>query len=77
MVRNALTLLASTAIAAAQSAAIVVDYPLNGSVFPPDIAAPTIIWRDTAARFWRIDIAFADGEPAIQATSKGERMKIG
>jgi tetratricopeptide (TPR) repeat protein len=77
VVRTALPLLVSTAIAAAQSAAIVIDYPLNGSIFPPDIAAPTVIWRDTMARHWRIEIAFNDGAPGLRAASKGERMKIG
>ena len=39
-------------------AKITVDYPLNGSVFPPDIAAPTFQWRDPvkSAVSWRIDV---------------------
>jgi tetratricopeptide (TPR) repeat protein len=38
-------------------AAIVVDYPADGSVFPPDIAAPTFLWRDPApgAVSWQIE----------------------
>jgi len=25
---------------------VTVDYPLDGSIFPPEITAPTFIWRD-------------------------------
>jgi hypothetical protein len=61
------------------TAPIVIDYPANGSVFPPDMAAPTFLWRDPApgAVSWRIDVSFADGSAAIHVTAKGERMRIG
>ncbi len=62
-----------------EPARIVVDYPLNGTLFPPDIAAPTVIWRDPAAsaRRWQIDVTFANGAPPIHISSKGEGLKIG
>ena len=65
--------------AASQPAAIVIDYPLQGSIFPPEITPPTFIWHDAAqnAANWRIDIAFADGTAAIHAQSKGETLRIG
>ena len=58
---------------------LVVDYPEDGSIFPPEITPPTFLWRDSAgaAAEWRIDIAFADGSPAIHTTSAGERLRIG
>jgi len=58
---------------------IAIDYPLNGSVFPPDMAAPTFLWRDPAANAdtWKIDVSFANGSAAIHLESKGERMRIG
>ena len=61
------------------TAPIVIDYPANGSIFPPDMAAPTFLWRDPApgAVSWRIDVSFSDGSPALHVTSKGERMRIG
>jgi tetratricopeptide (TPR) repeat protein len=61
------------------TAPIVIDYPANGSIFPPDMAAPVFLWRDPAvgAVSWRIDVSFADGSAAIHATSKGEPMRIG
>jgi len=67
------------ALAADQPAPITVDYPENGSIFPPEIVAPAFLWRDASpgARFWRIAIAFADGLPGIRAVSRGERMRIG
>src|ERR1039458_1101724 len=60
-------------------AALTIDYPLNGSVFPPDIAAPTFEWRDPAenAANWKIDIVFSDGSPDLRMAARGERMKIG
>jgi tetratricopeptide (TPR) repeat protein len=62
-----------------QPAAISIDYPQDGSIFPPEITAPTFLWRDPApdAKRWRIDISFADGSPGIHAESRGERLKIG
>src|ERR1017187_5712024 len=61
------------------TAPIVIDYPADGSVFPPDMAAPTFLWRDPApgAVSWRIDVSFADGSAAIHVAAKGERMRIG
>ena len=61
------------------TAPIVIDYPADGSVFPPDMAAPTFLWRDPAAGAvsWQIDVSFADGSAAIHGAAKGERMHIG
>jgi tetratricopeptide (TPR) repeat protein len=61
------------------TAPIVIDYPADGSVFPPDMAAPTFLWRDPApgAVSWQIDVAFANGSAAIRVAAKGERMQIG
>jgi len=58
---------------------IAIDYPLNESVFPPDMAAPTFMWRDKAtnAATWQIDVSFADGSAGIHVESKGDRMQIG
>ena len=63
----------------AQTAAIAVDYPDQNSVFPPDMAAPTFLWRDPAAGVteWRIDVEFSGGAPAIHVKSRGERPHPG
>jgi hypothetical protein len=63
----------------ANLAAITVDYPENGSIFPPEITPPTLIWHDesNAATLWTIDVSFSDGSPAIHFQSQGARPRIG
>jgi hypothetical protein len=60
-------------------ASITVDYPADGSIFPPEITPPTFLWRDAtdAASAWTIEVTFADGSAAIQAKSAGERFHFG
>src|ERR1035437_1971427 len=60
-------------------AAIAIDYPEAGSIFPPEITPPTFLWRDggESAVFWPIDVSFGEGPATIHATSKGERLRIG
>jgi tetratricopeptide (TPR) repeat protein len=60
-------------------AAIAIDYPEEGSIFPPEITPPTFLWHDSAkgVSFWRIDVSFGAGAATIHATSKGERLRIG
>jgi tetratricopeptide (TPR) repeat protein len=43
-------------------AKVTIDYPLDGSIFPPEIIAPTFLWHDEAAGAdgWLIDVAYAD-----------------
>ena len=62
-----------------QPAQVTIDYPEEGSIFPPEITAPAFLWRDTAesAKRWRIDITFGDGSAAIHAESPGQRLRIG
>jgi tetratricopeptide (TPR) repeat protein len=61
------------------AAAITIDYPEEGSIFPPEITPPTFLWRDAGGgvTFWRIEVSFSDGMATIHATSQGERMRIG
>ena len=56
-------------------ASITIDYPLEDSVFPPEITPPTFIWRDaaTSATHWRIDISFADGSARLRASQPWRR----
>jgi tetratricopeptide (TPR) repeat protein len=60
-------------------ATITVDYPLSGSVFPPDMEAPTLQWGDAAegVAHWEIEVAFGDGSAPLHLLSNGERPKIG
>ncbi len=66
-------------MAQAQTAKITIDYPLDGSVFPPEITPPTFLFRDSSARTarWRIEVDFGGRAPAIHVESKGERMRLG
>ncbi len=58
---------------------IAVDFPQDASIFPPDITAPTFLWRDAepSARSWRIDVSFADHAKRLRVLSAGEGMKLG
>jgi hypothetical protein len=56
---------------------IPIDYPEDGSIFPPGITPPTYLWRDAAGTSWSIDISFAGNTSPIHARSTGERMRIG
>ncbi|WP_321477420.1 tetratricopeptide repeat protein [uncultured Paludibaculum sp.] len=69
----------STGAPASAPAAITVAYPEDGSLFPPDMEAPTVEWHDAADRAarWQVEIAFPDGSARIVVAAAGERMKVG
>lgn len=82
LTKNLGLLLASSVFAAmaqAQTAAIAIDYPQDGSIFPPEITSPTFLFRDSSghARRWRIDIDFGGHAPAIHVESRGELLRVG
>jgi Flp pilus assembly protein TadD len=56
---------------------ISIDYPEDGSIFPPGITPPMFLWRDAAAVSWHIDVAFGDKAAPIHVVSKGERLRVG
>jgi len=60
-------------------ASIMVDYPAEESIFPPDMVAPTFLWRDPDKRAgtWRIDVTFDDGSAGVQVRSAGKPLQIG
>jgi tetratricopeptide (TPR) repeat protein len=60
-------------------APVTIDYPPEGSIFPPEFTAPAFIWRDSAgtARTWLIEVVFAGGGDAIRVPAPGERLRIG
>ena len=55
-------LMLDAAARAASPAALTVDYPLDGSVFPPEFIAPSFLWHDPDpnADLWLIRIDFSD-----------------
>jgi Flp pilus assembly protein TadD len=58
---------------------ISIDYPLNGSVFPPEITPPTFLWHDpeSAVKHWMIEVSFADGSKSIRVRAVGEPLQVG
>jgi type IV pilus biogenesis/stability protein PilW len=53
-------------VAPNSAAALRIEYPLPGSLFPPDMVAPTFLFHDPAdSGFWRVDVAVA-GEASVQ-----------
>jgi Flp pilus assembly protein TadD len=58
---------------------ITIDYPLEGSVFPPEITAPTFLWRDTnsSAKRWVVEVTFGDQKVAIRVEVVGTFMSMG
>jgi len=58
--------LLGTAAGAPGLANITVDYPLAGSVFPPDMVAPRLLWHDaSAADRWVVDVALQGGRAHV------------
>ena len=66
-------------LAQAQTGKITIDYPLDGSIFPPEITPPTFLFRDPSARTtrWRVEVDFGGPAPAIHLEAKGEPMRLG
>ncbi len=58
---------------------ITIDYPIQGSIFPPEFPAPNLLWRDAddTADSWEIRISFSDGASPIRTVSSGEGMRVG
>jgi tetratricopeptide (TPR) repeat protein len=63
----------------AAASSVTIDYPSDGSLFPPDITSPTFVWRDAAAgaRIWKIEIVFGGRGGPLRAESAGARPQVG
>jgi tetratricopeptide (TPR) repeat protein len=70
--------LAGAAGGAQSPAALAIDYPAAGAVFPPDFHAPTFLWRDpSAAARWTVEIAGPGLGAPLRIAARGERMTVG
>jgi tetratricopeptide (TPR) repeat protein len=72
-----LKVLKDLAAAAAPGTAVAIDYPAAGSLFPPDMVAPTVLFHDkaAAARTWLVTVSIA-GEPGrLYVLTDGRRAK--
>jgi len=58
---------------------VTVDVPAAGTIYPPDMAAPTFLWRDGSERagLWRIEITYGHGVAPLRRNVKGERLRVG
>lgn len=58
---------------------LTIDYPLNGSVFPPEITPPTFLFRDSSdtATRWVVQVTFGDRSSEIRLDIPGEPFHIG
>ena len=56
-----------------------IDYPLEGSIFPPEITPPTFLWHDRSetAKRWVVEVSFADHSESIRLEAAGEFMQVG
>ena len=61
---------------AGEPASLTIHYPLDGTVFPPEIVPPTFLWHepDEQADTWLIDVAFADESEHIYVLSRATRL---
>ena len=55
---------------------LTIDYPLDESVFPPEIVPPTVLWHDASgADAWFVEVAFADGGAPLRRSSGAARPR--
>ena len=59
--------------AASQLATVTIDYPLDGSIFPPEITPPIFLWHDESgvAKRWVIEVRFAHHTGTIRIEASG------
>lgn len=58
---------------------ITVDYPQDGSLFPPEITPPTFVWRDAAkdTAIWQVEVTFPGRKRPLRLPSSGEKPGVG
>jgi hypothetical protein len=57
----------------AAPAVVTIDYPLDGSIFPPEIVPPTFLWHDETpdADRWLIDVSLSDDDGHVYVMARG------
>ncbi len=72
-------LLLTLSPAAPRPVPITIDYPADGSLFPPEFPAPAFLWRDTqsGATEWAIDIALPGRPTPLHIRTRGEKPQVG
>ena len=61
------------------AAKITIDYPLEGSIFPPEITPPTFLFRDPsdATKRWVVEVSFGNHADQIRVEAPGPFMQVG
>lgn len=56
-----------------------IEYPEDGSLFPPEMTAPAFFWRapDGGSMAWRVEFDFQDGKGPLRANIKAARPVFG
>lgn len=71
-------ILLATACVAAQPSGVVIGYPAQGTVFPPDFAPPTLLFRDvSAAAAWSVEVKFSAGGRGIEIAAPAPMLEVG
>jgi len=65
--------------AAGPLAKLVIDYPADGSIFPPEITPPTFLWHEesSAATHWVVEVQFGDRSTPLRVEAAGEHQRMG
>ena len=61
------------------AATLTIDYPIDLSVFPPDLVAPRLRWKDATegVNAWLVVVEPEDGEALLREVVPGEPPPIG
>jgi Flp pilus assembly protein TadD len=62
-----------------EPAKIIVDYPLKGSVFPPEMTPPNFLWHDPteSAKRWVVEVSLAGRSDRIRLEISGDHLQKG
>jgi len=60
-------------------AKITIDYPLEASIFPPEITPPTFLWHDPtpSTTKWIVEITFAGQTKPLHIETPGPLLQMG
>jgi Flp pilus assembly protein TadD len=69
-------IVAATPAAAATGTRLQISYPLEGTLFPPEIVAPTFVWEDqTGADRWHVVVRDDTGAVVLRASADAPRWR--
>jgi Flp pilus assembly protein TadD len=69
--------LLGSSVAAAADAPLRITYPADGTLFPPDSVAPTVVWTDDTARVdrWTVVVRDRTGTDVVTASVDAQRWR--